>query len=487
MSKRLVLIDGSGFIFRAYHSLPPLTRADGTPVGAVYGFTNMLLKLNEAMEADYMAVIFDKARKTFRNEIYSDYKSNRPPPPEDLIPQFALVREATIAMNLPALDMDNYEADDLIALYTKQAKEEGIDVVIVSSDKDLMQLVDDQVSMYDPMKQKEIKTPQVEEKFGVPPEKVLDVLSLMGDSSDNVPGVPGIGPKTATELILHYGDLETLLECAAEIKQNKRRESLIKFADQARMSKELISLNTDFSAPCPLEELANQEVDNEKLLAFVREQNFKSLVTKLESKVNFLPKEKTTTTSNKNRNYTLIRERGELEKWVDRAQQKGLIAFDTETTSLDTIEAELVGFSLSIEPGEACYVPLNHVSEGTATGSSQSSLFDDAPMQQRLEGQLTTEEALAIIKPLLESSSTLKIGQNIKYDMEVIARHGISITPVADTMLLSYALNAGTHAHNIDELSVTYLDRKPISYSEVTGTGRNKKNFAEVDLEKRSV
>ncbi len=515
---RLYLIDGSGFIFRAYHAIRPLSRSDGTPVHAVYGFTQMLLSLIDRMkedpDGDYIAVVFDVARKTFRNRIYEQYKANRPEPPEDLIPQFPLVREATRALNIPVLEAADYEADDLIATYTRLAREKGWQVVIVSSDKDLMQLVGDDVVMYDAMKQKDIGAAQVEEKFGVPPQKVLDVLSLMGDSSDNVPGVPGIGPKTASELINTYGDLDRLLERAAEIKQNKRRENLIEFADQARMSRELITLRDDAPTPLPLEALELKEPQPDALLSFLREQEFKSMIKKFETMfgaTDSLPKgEGGEDTQYREgggviNNYTLVTDEKDLQQWCERSRSKGIVAFDTETTSLDAMQAELVGFSLSIEPGEACYVPLQHVAAATGNlpvgeygedagqavneDKAQPDLFADTgnrqlPASNLLPGQIPLDVALGHLKTLLEDKSILKIGQNIKYDMLVLEKYGIGINPLDDTMVLSYVLDAGLHRHNMDELSQLLLGIRPVSYKEVAGSGRAQISFAEVELEK---
>lgn len=496
--KRLYLVDGSGYIFRAYHSLPPLTNPEGTPVGAVYGFINMMLKVLDGIEdGGYAAVIFDAGRKTFRNDIYPEYKAHRPPAPDDLIPQFALVREATRALNLASIEMENYEADDLIASYAKAAHAQGMEVVVVSSDKDLMQLVQDGISLLDPMKQKPIGREQVIEKFGVPPEKVVDAQALIGDASDNVPGVPGIGPKTAAELIGTYGSLEGVLEHAHEIKQNKRRESLIEFAEQARISRQLVELKSDIPLQDSLESLHLQVPQAEALMPFLHAQGFKSLITRAEEKFGFAAEtgaehapvaaapaiEKT--------EYTLVNDEAALQSWIDAAKASGILAVDTETTGLDAMQVQLVGISLSVEEGNACYIPLGHVEEGgmtdaaPAAASDQTDLFA-APVAVKSklrDGQMPKEVALRLLKPLLEDASVLKIGQNIKYDMQIFRRNGIALHPVDDTMLLSYVLDAGVHGHGMDELSELFLGHKPISYSAVTGTGRNKKNFAEVELE----
>ncbi|MDE3060395.1 MAG: DNA polymerase I [Pseudomonadota bacterium] len=497
MTKTLYLIDGSGFIFRAYHALPPLTDPKGTPVGAVYGFVTMVLKLMEGNKADYVAVIFDAARKTFRNRLYPEYKAHRPPAPDDLIPQFALVREATEALNLPQVELPDYEADDIIATYAKQAQAQGIHVTIVSSDKDLMQLIGDGIEMYDAMKNKPIGEKEVREKFGVGPEKVLDVLAMIGDSSDNVPGVPGIGPKTAAELISIYGDLETLLERCAEIKQPKRRECLQMNAEQARLSKQLVTLHCDAPVPVALEELAVKTPAPEKLIDFAQAHGFKSLVTRLQQKfqvsgVREQVTEKATTSDTHHLSpatYTLVRDESSLAAWVAKAMAKGYVAFDTETTSLNPMQAELVGFSLSVEAGEACYVPLGHKAVGLGdSGSGKNNapdLFSPIPNAQSLiPGQIPLARALTLIKPLLEDESVLKIGHNIKYDMQVMRRHGIRIAPIDDTMLLAYVLHAGEHGQGMDELAERYLSYKTISYDDVTGTGRERKRFDEVEIEK---
>jgi len=506
-AKTLYLIDGSGFIFRAYHALPPLTNPQGTPVGAVYGFVNMVMKLMEGNKADYVAVIFDAARKTFRNRIYSDYKAHRPPAPDDLIPQFPLVREATQAMNLPAIELADYEADDIIATYAEQARKKGIHVIIVSSDKDLMQLIGDGVSMYDAMKQRTIGEEQVREKFGVGPDKVLEVLSLIGDSSDNVPGVPGIGPKTAAELINQYGDLENLLSHVADIKQPKRRETIMTNAENARLSRQLVTLHKEVPGLAPLEEFAVKPPEPEKIVSFLQSHGFKSLVTRLQQKsplpvggrpggghdTRIVPAHNAPHLTSPLRGegqYSLIQEEKTLAAWIAKATKKGFVAFDTETTSLGALQTELVGFSLSCEEGEACYVPLQH--RGSEAGGQVSGeekkepdLFSLSPEPRPLApGQLPLAKALALIKPLLEDESVLKIGHNIKFDMLVMQNHGIRVHPIEDTMLLSYALHAGEHGQGMDELAERYLNYKTITFDEVTGTGRARLRFDQVELEK---
>jgi len=467
----IVLIDGSGFIFRAFHGLPPLTRPDGTPVNAVLGFTNMLWKILRDSKASYFAVIFDTARKTFRCDIYPEYKAHRPPPPDELIPQFDLVRDATRAFNVPSLEMRGYEADDLIATYTRRACEAGMRVTIVSSDKDLMQLVEDpQVVLLDHFKNREIGSDGVREKFGVGPDKVIDVQSLAGDSSDNVPGVPGIGVKTAAELINKYGDLDTLLARAEEIKQPKRRQNLLDFADQARISRQLVTLDQDVPDLEPLENLGRRDVEPDVLMAFLKEQGFTAAMARIGSQLGM----ESGTTKNKpapptESDYSLVQSIDALETWIARAGEAGTVAFDTETTSLDAGRADLVGFSLSIRAGEACYVPLAH---------RAPDLLADANMMT----QIPMADALAALKPLLEDPAVLKIGQNIKYDMRIIARYGLAIAPIDDSMLLSYVLDGGLHGHGMDELSKLHLDHVPIPFKEVAGTGKNQITFDQVPL-----
>ena len=468
----LVLIDGSGFIFRAFHGLPPMTRPDGTPVNAVLGFTNMLWKILRDSEADYFAVIFDTARKTFRSDIYPEYKAHRPPPPDELIPQFDLVRDATRAFNVPSLEMKGYEADDLIATYTRLAREAGMHVTIVSSDKDLMQLVEDhQVVMLDHFKNREIDAEGVQEKFGVGPERVIDVQALAGDSSDNVPGVPGIGVKTAAQLINEYGDLDALLQRAEEIKQPKRRQNLIEHADLARVSRDLVTLRQDVPDLEPLESLAVRDIEPETLMAFLKEQNFNSAIARIGSQLGMEEIAGTPAPAAPEKSvYSLVQSADPLETWIRRATEAGTVAFDTETTSLDAGRADLVGFSLSVKAGEACYVPLAH--------RATDLLAEAEPVEQ-----IPMDEALALIKPLLEDPAVLKIGQNIKYDMRIMAHHGIDIAPIDDSMLLSYVLDGGLHGHGMDELSTLHFDHKPIPFKEVAGTGKNQITFDQVPLE----
>jgi len=486
MPRHVFLIDGSGFIFRAFHALPPMTRPDGTPVNAVYGFTTMLMKLVEDTDADHIAVLFDTARRTFRNEIYPAYKAHRPPPPDELIPQFALVREATRALNIAAVELAGYEADDLIATYTRQARDAGAEVTIVSSDKDLMQLVGEGVIMRDAMKNRDIGPEQVREKFGVGPERVIDVQALAGDSSDNVPGVAGIGVKTAAALINEYGDLDTVLARAGEIKQPKRRQALIEQAENARLSRDLVTLRDDVPVTDTIDSFAVREPEADVLLGFLREQAFKSLLGKMESRlapaaagaraggVSPAPEETA---------YELVQDVDALKHWIARAHEAGVVAVDTETTSLDAMRADLVGLSLSIGAGRACYVPLAHT---TPVRQGSLDLGDDGAKDADGEAplQIPVDEALALLKPLLADASVLKIGHNIKYDMHVLRRLGIAVAPVDDTMVLSFVLEGGLHGHGMDELAALHLDHQTIKFKDVTGTGKTRITFDQVPLDK---
>jgi len=485
---RLFLVDGSGFIFRAYHALPPLTRkSDGLPIGAISGFCNMLWKLLVDMKAQpegptHLAVIFDHSEQTFRNKLYDQYKAHRPPPPEDLIPQFPLMRRATRAFGVPCLELPGYEADDLIAAYACKVRDAGGEVTIVSSDKDLMQLVGDRVSMLDTMKNVKIGREQVIEKFGVPPEKVVDVQALCGDSVDNVPGAPGIGIKTAALLINEYGDLDSLLARAGEIKQPKRRDTLIEFADQIRLSRELVRLDCDTPLPEPVDGLAVSEPNPEELAAFLEEMEFKSLARRVAgggaaapAPVPVAPAAKAAPAAIDINAYVCVRDLPALDAWIARAKAAGLVAFDTETDALSSSTAELCGISLAVAPGEACYIPVGHEHEGAGR------LEFEAP--EAIE-QLPVDEVIARLKPLLEDPSVLKVAQNAKYDIAVLARHGVAVAPVEDTMLISYALEGGLHkSHGMDELSKRWLEHEPIKFSSVTGTGKSQKSFKHVPLE----
>jgi DNA polymerase-1 len=564
------LIDGSGYIFRAFHALPPLTRpSDGLPVGAVHGFCAMLWKLlhdtSKHEKPTHIAVIFDASRETFRNKIYPEYKAHRPPAPEELIPQFPLIRQAVKAFNIASVEQDGYEADDLIATYAKQALAQGGDVTIVSSDKDLMQLIEPGIVMLDTMKNKKIGRDEVIEKFGVPPDKVVDVQSLAGDSTDNVPGVPGIGVKTAAELIKEYGDLDSLLERAGEIKQPKRREKLIEFAPQARVSRELVTLKTDVPAEVGIEELGLADPDPKALVGFLREMEFNTLTRRigealgaevpadLEKSVGSsvarrsgepkapvsspLPstgrgrgwgddtsKSGTPTPNPSLRHgeamlrmdggggqphpkrahgagspaagaehvahevlkvgfdrsrYETVTTPERLTKWIAAARENGRVAFDTETTGLDAMSADLVGFSLAVQPGLACYVPLGHTDGG-------GDLFGGGGLAP---GQMPRAVALELLKPLLQDKGVLKVGHNIKYDMLVMARHGVEAGPIDDTMLISYVLDGGRWPHGMDDLAERHLHHACISFDKVmesaTSTAKkSERTFASVPIPK---
>lgn len=531
----LFLIDGSGYIFRAYHALPPLTRkTDGLPVGAVSGFCNMLWKLlKDARNTDvgvvptHFAVIFDYSSQTFRKEIYPEYKANRTAPPEDLIPQFGLIRQATRAFNLPSIEKEGFEADDLIATYARLAEAAGGDVTIISSDKDLMQLVTPSVSMYDSMKDKQISIPEVVEKWGVPPEKMIDLQSLTGDSTDNIPGIPGIGPKTAAQLLQEFGDLDTLLARASEIKQNKRRENIIAYADQTKIARELVTLKTDVPLDVDLDGLVLEPQNGPKLIGFLKAMEFTSLTRRVaeatdtdasavepchietewgadahgpdvdvpassdsassetavrealnvsgytpkalaESRASTALAQKIDTTA-----YICIRDLSTLNAWLDEAIETGLVAFDTETNSLDPMQADLIGFSLALAPGKAAYIPLQHKSgAGDLLGGGM------------VEGQIPLDQALTALKRILEDKSVLKIAQNMKYDWLVMRRHGINTVSFDDTMLISYVLDAGAGGHGMDPLSERWLGHTPIAYKDVAGSGKSAVTFDMVEIDR---
>ena len=483
---RLYLVDGSGYIFRAYHALPPLTRkSDGLPVGAVAGFCNMLWKLLVDMKAapdapTHLAVVFDHSEKTFRNDLYAEYKAHRPPAPEDLAPQFPLVREATKAFGVPCIELPGYEADDLIAAYSCHVRDQGGEVVIVSSDKDLMQLVGDRVSMFDPMKNIRLGPSQVAEKFGVPPDKVVDVQALCGDSVDNVPGAPGIGIKTASALILEYGDLDTLLARAGEIKQDKRRQTLIDFADQIRLSRELVRLDCETPLPSPLETLGVEDPDRVVLAEFLETMEFRTLARRVDEALTGGSKPKPQPAAEAappaaidHAGYVCVRDLATLDGFIARARAQGLVAFDTETDALDSANADLCGVSLAVAPGEACYIPVGHCSE------SEGLQFETTPDLE----QIPLDQVIARLKSLLEDPSVLKVGQNAKYDMAVLSRFGIAVAPIEDTMLISYVLEAGMHNHGMDELAKLWLNHEPISFKTVAGSGKAQKSFKHVALE----
>jgi DNA polymerase-1 len=539
----LFLVDGSGYIFRAYHALPPLNRkSDGLPTGAVLGFCNMVWKLmQDARNTDvgvtpsHFAVIFDYSSKTFRNELYADYKANRTAPPDDLIPQFGLIREATRAFNLPCIEMEGYEADDIIATYARLACEAGGGTTIISSDKDLMQLVGPTVSMYDPMKDRQIGIPEVIEKWGVPPEKMVDLQAMTGDSVDNVPGVPGIGPKTAAQLLEQFGDLDTLLARAGEIKQEKRRQTIIENADKARISRQLVRLKNDVPLAEGLEELVLQQPDGPKLIAFLKAMEFTSLTRRVAEATGTDAAEvapasvvvdltdvhgpdvgagaapgakpaaggvaatrgASTTSPAANgkvntpaalagaraqaamgvridpKRYGCIRDRAELEAWIAEAREAGIVAFRTETTSLDPMRAEPVGFALAVKPGKAAYVPVGHRSSA-----------EDLLGGGRAENQMSVDEALAALEPLLADRSVLKIGHNLKYDWLTMHRRGIDIAPFDDTMLISYVIGANTGPQDIAALAERWLGHTMIPFKDVVGSGRNLIPFDLVDIER---
>ena len=480
----LILIDGSGYIFRAFYGLPSMTNENGVPVNAVFGFTKMLLKLIDDFKPIYVAVIFDVARKTFRNDLYDLYKANRSDPPEELIPQFSIIRDATNAIGLPVVEMEGFEADDLIATYSNIAQKTNKKVIIISSDKDLMQLVDDNTILFDPMKQYWINDEQVFEKFGVYPNRVIDVQSLAGDSSDNIPGVPGIGIKTAAELINQYGDLEQLLTKASEIKQNKRRENLIEYADQARLSRSLVTLKKDVPIKSKIEEFKIESVlELNKLIPFLKVHGFKSLLNKYEnieiqeinevtkiSNINNVKNEKEFKSIQKN--YYLIENLQDLKLFLKKCYDKSAIAVDCETDSLNAKNANLVGLSLSFEEGEACYIPLRH---GINLENNQSGFnFDDVKSFK----QISFDDAIKLIKPLLEDNSILKIGHNVKYDALVMKQKhngNINLNPVGDTMCISYVVDPGrVDSHKLDAMALRELGHDTIKYEDICGKGKNK-------------
>ena len=487
-TSHVVLVDGSGYIFRAYHALPPLTRkTDGLPIGAVAGFSNMLFKLlqtqTDEMRPTHFAVIFDASGHTFRNEIYDLYKANRSETPEDLIPQFPLTREATVAFGAQSIEMTGFEADDLIATYADLAEKMGARVTIISSDKDLMQLVSDKVSMLDTMKDKHISYDQVFEKFGVAPDKVIDIQALAGDSVDNVPGVPGIGVKTAALLINEYGDLDTLLARAGEIKQKGRREKLLEFADNARLSRELVTLKRDIELETPIEQLAVTDPEPSALFGFLEDMTFRTLTARVRAAIDYGdddglrradsavaapagPKDLTLDHSQ----YECVQDMDALEKWILRCRAAGVMAVDLETDSLDSAAANIVGVCLATGVNEACYIPLAHTGGGDLLG-------DGAP------NQIDLRAALEALRGVLEDPAILKVGQNFKYDLGVFQRYGILAAPYDDTMLISYALAGGLHGHGMDYLAETHFGHKPISFKDIAGTGKKQKTFDQISLE----
>ena len=509
-SDQLVLVDGSGYIFRAFHGLPMMNRPDGTPINAVFGFTKMLLKLKADLNPSHIIVIFDAGRVTFRNDIYPDYKANRSEPPEELVPQFALVRQAAEAIGLPVLEMPGFEADDLIASYARQAEQAGMSCLIVSSDKDLMQLVRGNITMLDPMKNRPIGRDEVIEKFGVTPDKVVDVQALAGDSTDNVPGVPGIGIKTAAELINQFGDLDSLLAAAETIKQPKRRENLIQFAEQARISRQLVYLKDDVDVPLAIDGLVTPQAEEEKLMGFLAEQGFKSLIDALGGTMPAaspaaarLGKPKTARQNSdiadgqpdnilppvvEEADYELVTDMDALERWIAIARGQGFVAIDTETTSLDAARAELVGVAMATSPGKGCYIPLRHIPAGQAgTDTPQQGLDFSAPEMPSQIKQIPYDTAIEALRGLLADEAVLKIGHNLKYDMHILSQPrngGLPVYPVDDTMCLSYVLDAGrTERHGLDHLALNLLQVLTIKYEDLCGKGAKQISFAEVPPE----
>jgi DNA polymerase I len=473
----LYLVDGSGYIFRAYHRLPPLTNKHGEPVGAVYGYTTMLWKLadelNKADGPTHMAVIFDHSAKSFRNDMYGEYKAHRPPPPEDLVPQFPMIRDATRAFSLPCLEEEGVEADDLIASYTKAALAQGWQVTIVSSDKDLMQLIEPGLDLYDTMNNRRLGAEAVVEKFGVGPDKLGQVLALMGDSVDNVPGVPGIGPKTAAKLIQEHGDVEGVLAAAPSMKPGKLRDNLIEHAEAARLSRELVKLKCDVPLGHPLEEMELKGIPEPPLRAFLEHHGFKSLLMRLGQVADEVPApssriELPPDPPCEHDAYETVLTIDDLDRWIAAARHQGFVAVDTETDSKVQMHAGLVGVSLALEPNKACYIPLAH-GGGDLLGAD----FPD---------QIPFDAAITRLKALLEDPSVLKIGHNIKFDMCVLARQGITIAPFDDTIVISFDLDAGLHGHGMDELAATHLQHSCIAFKDVVGTGKSQRTFNQVDL-----
>ena len=496
MNKKYILVDGSGYIFRAFYALPPISRSDNLPVGAVYGFCNMLLKLLIERDGkdEIVVVIFDAARKNFRNEIYPEYKTNRQEIPAELVPQFAYIRKAVEAFNLPSIEQLGFEADDLIATYAELAKQNGDNVVIYSSDKDLMQLLDTNVAIFDPLKQKVVDKDVVFNKFGVEPSKVVDVQALIGDSTDNIPGVKGIGPKTASELINKYGNLENLLLNARNIKQDKRRETIEANAELAKISKQLATLKKDVPLSTPIEELKKTPVDAEKLLNFINEMEFKSLINKTNKFIEEVSKTPTQNNTNNNiepviinkpkikqieKHYELVRDIPTLQKWIKKCEDKKIFAVDTETTGLDSLSASIVGMSIATDEGDACYIPIHHIKK-VFDGAD---LFNDGK-DTLVENQIPIDDIVKNIKPLLENKNIIKIGHNIKYDMHIFKQLGINVYPVEDTMVMSYDLDNTRNLHNMDDLALNHLNYTTIHFSDVCGSGKAQITFAEAPLEK---
>ena len=488
MTKKVCLIDGSGYIFRAFYALPPLTSPEGTPVNAVYGFTNMFMRLTQKIKSDYWLVLFDAKRQNFRNDIFPDYKGTRKEIPEDLIPQFEIIHQAVKALNLHFLDMEGYEADDLIATYAAQSLQKGYEVTIVSADKDLMQLIRPGVEFFDPMKDKYFTPEDVREKFGVYPNRVVDVQALAGDSTDNIPGVPGIGLKTAAELINQFGSLGEVLARAEEIKQNKRRETLIANKDQAEISLQLVTLKADVPITQPIEDFPCQKPDLGTIMDFVSHYGFNSIRPRVEKWVSERCSEEGENTVFKAQpqeikaNYQLVQDEQTLKLWAEKIKQTGYFAFDTETNGLNPQFDKIVGFSLATSAGEACYVPLNHFKS-----DEKSNLDLFGATQTNVPQQLSYEIIAKYLKPLFEGKSILKIGHNIKFDMHFMQQvlgADCLIAPYDDTAVISYVLDGTEHGHGLDELAKTYFDHQMIAYEEVCGSGKNKITFDKVELDK---
>ena len=483
MSKKVCLVDGSGYIFRAFYALPMLTTPQGVPVNAVLGFMNMFMRLTAKIKCDYCLVLFDAKRQNFRNDIFADYKGTRKETPIELIPQFPIIHKAVEVLNLNHLEMEGFEADDLIATYAKKAIDKGYEVVIVSADKDLMQLIRPGVEFYDSMKDKFFSPEDVKEKFGVYPDKVVDVQALAGDATDNVPGVPGIGLKTAAELINQFGSLDEVLERASEIKQNKRRETLLANIENARVSKQLVELKADVEVAQDIDTYACKPPVEETVMAFVDEYDLKSIKARVQKWI-IEQKERCGEQIVQNKEpekfYELVQDEETLKKWINLAIKNRKFAIDTETTGLNPFEDKIVGFSMATDVGKACYVPLLH-----KTQNQMADLFGNT--EEQSIKQLSFETVKKYLKPLLESKSVLKIGHNIKFDMHFLSQivgNETSVFPIEDTAIISYNLDSSEHGHGLDELAELFLDYNTIKYEDVCGSGKNKISFDYVLPEK---
>ncbi|MBR4927595.1 MAG: DNA polymerase I, partial [Alphaproteobacteria bacterium] len=486
-TRTICLIDGSGYIFRAFYALPSMTRTDGTPVNAVYGFINMLMSLIKENACAHIIVVFDAKRKNFRNDIFPAYKENRAETPPELVPQFPLIRQATQAFNIPWLEMEGYEADDLIATYARIASQRGWKTRIISGDKDLMQLISDKVSLYDPLKRKDMTEQDVIAKFGVTPDKVVDVQALMGDSVDNIPGANGIGAKTAADLINTFGSLDNLLNNLDQIPQPKRRETLIRDKTQVLMSKKLVELNKYAPVNENLSIFKLKKPDFAVIFNFLNKNEFKSLIAKAKTwaaeqgeQIAIRMQEADPTPLEPIKvQYELVQDEETLKKWVEKIKAKKYVAIDTETNDLNPFTAELVGFSLSCDAGKACYVPIRHINSNKNTEATDLFSFSSGPKQ------IPVSKAMALLRSVLEDETILKIGHNIKYDMHILAREisNFKMASIQDTMLMSYTLNGTTHGHSMDELALRYLGHTNIKFSDICGTGRARITFDKTDLE----